>query len=553
MSTKDTSLDLVEIARRNLGTIHRNLTTPRLVEEIIKNREGHLAHLGPIVVRTAHHADCDLDDHFLVESEAGLGAQILAGRLRPLAPEKFGGLFARLLSWAQNRDIYVQDCYAGSEADHRVALRIVTETAWHGLFARNMFHQIHVPDLLDGFEPAATVVCAPGFMGIPERDGVRGSAFVIYHPVERLVLIGGTAYAGELRQAVATLTHWLLPAGEVLPLRCAVNTDPDGGDAAAFMGRTGNGKTALATDPARRLVGDHEHGWTDQGLFSTQWGCYPKVFGLDPERQPLIHECTRRFGTILENVRLDNESRRVRFDDASLTDNVRACYPITHLPGALREGRCGHPKNIFLLTRDTTGVLPPLARLSLDQAAFAFLTAYASSLHETEARPGDVRPVIDGGGPDGSQALEPGAYAGAYARRFLDRVQRHQVRCWFMNTGWAGEPQGRGARIDLQVSRALVRGVLSGALDQVDYEADPLFGFEIPTSCPGVDERQLNPRAMAADEGEYELRANQLAAAFIQGFERYGTEMPESVKQMVANVVLNEETLDVMESFRLSF
>lgn len=549
MSTAGAKLDLVEIAQQNLGAVHRNLTTPRLVEEIVRNREGHLAHLGPVVVRTAHHADCDVDDHFLVETQAGPGREILGGRLRPLPAERFEGLFARLLSWAQNREIYVQDCYAGTRSTHQVPIRIVTETAWHSLFARNMFRQIHMPGLLDGFEPATTVVCAPGFMGIPERDGVRASAFVVYHPAEKLVLIGGTAYAGALRQAVATVTHWLLPSEAVLPVRCAVSTDEQGGGVAAFMGRTGNGKTTLATDQGRKLVGDHEFGWTTEGLFSTQWGCYARVFGLDPDLQPLVHECTRRFGTILENAQLDHESRRVRLDDPSLTDNVRACYPITHVPGAERSGQCGHPQNIFLLTRDTTGVLPPLARLSLDQAAFAFLTAYASSLHETEARPGDVRPVLEGRGPDGSHGLRPAAYA----RRFLGQVQRHGARCWFMNTGWAGEPQGRGERIDLQVTRTLVRAALAGVLDQVDYEADPLFGFEIPTTCPGVESKLLNPRSLAEEEGEYEVRANQLAAAFIQGFERYGTEMPESVKQMVANVVLNEETLDVMESFRLSF
>jgi phosphoenolpyruvate carboxykinase (ATP) len=541
-------LDLTEIARKNLGVIHRNLTTPRLVEQIVRNREGHLAHLGPVVVRTAHHADCDLGDRYLVTGPGGEDFRVLGAPLAPLAQERFDGLFARLLSWAQNRDIYVQDCCAGTDGNRRLNLRIVTETAWHSLFARNLYHQHRKPCAPEQFAPDWTVVCAPGFMSVPERDGLRSSAFVVFHPRERLVAIGGTAYAGELRQAVGTITASSISA-EALFLRCAVSVGQRAEDVAMFLGRTGTGKSTLAVDFERRLVGDHEHGWTEDGLFSLHWGCYPKVFGLDPARQPLIHACARRFGTILENVTLDHESRRVRFDDAVLTDNARACFPISHLPQVVREGTCGHPRHVFLLTRDTSGVLPPLARLNTDQAAFAFLTSFVSSLHETEARPGDVRPVVRDPAAGQGQAILPQTYA----RRFMEKISRRGARCWFVNTGWAGEPAGRGQRIELDISRRLIQAALAGELDEVAYEADPLFGFEIPTSCPGLEPRQLNPRALAADEGEYELRANQLAAAFIQAFEQVGSQMPESVRQMVANVVLHEDTLDVMDRFRLSF
>lgn len=536
-------MDLTVIAKQNLGTIHRNLSTPRLVEEIVRNREGHLAHLGPVVVRTAHHADCAPADRYLITDET-------ESAVPSLNTDQFARLFERILSYAQNRDIYVQDCHAGENPEHRVAIRLVTETAWHSLYARNLFFPLGPDENTSAYDPSWTIVHVPGFQAVPERDGTRATAFVLAHPAQGLVLIGGSSYAGELRQAVALITTALAPNPQVLPVRCAVNVG-SAGDVAAFFGRTGNGKTALAADPARRLLGDHEHAWTEKGLFAYQRGCYAKVLDLDPVSQPAIHAATQRFGTILENTGLDHTNRRVRLTDGGLTSNQRACFPLSHLPQAGRSSAAEHPKNLFLLTRDSTGVLPAIARLDSNQAVFAFLTSYVSSLTETEAQPGDVTPDLATNTP--GKAVLGALPPHEYAKRFYEKMAACKAQAWFINTGWIGEPMGSSERIPFSITRALIRAAIAGQLDQVPYETEPLFGFEIPTQCPGVDSAWLNPRERAADEGEYELRANQLAGAFIQGFERFGDQMPQSVRDMVANVVLYEETLDVMERFRLSF
>jgi len=547
LEIKDGIIDLEKTAFKNLGDIHRNLPTSRLYEDIVKNKEGYISHLGPVVVRTGHMAERAPDDKFIVLGPDSQGASIVGGAIKELPEENFNKLSIRLLSYIQNKDIYVQDCSIGADQKHMFPVRIVTETAWHSLFARNMFMQIHDKEQLDKFKPEYTIIHIPGFQSIPEIDGTKSSAFIILNLKQKIVFIGGTSYAGELKQAASMVINTLIYPDKVLFLNSSVNMGKEG-DVSMFLGRTGNGKTALASDPERTLIGDHEHGWSDDGIFNYGWGCYPKILNITQDIDPVIYECTRKFGTILENPSMNSRSRRVDLSDSNLSENVRAAYPITHVPNIKREGVCGHPKNIFLLTRDTMGVLPPLARLTTEQAVFSFLISYITSLIETQTQSRDVTPVAFSGVDKKSQNLKPYDYA----KLFFKQIATHKSQCWFMNTGWVGEPINRGERIDIKLTRALIKAVTSGAMDNIKYEIDPIFLFEMPTECPGVPSEILNPRNSAKDEGEYELRANQLAQGFIKSFSQFEEDMPDSIKEMVANVVLNEDTLDVMENMSFS-
>lgn len=539
-------LDLESAGIPHSQHIRRNLPTPLLIEEIVKNREGRMAHLGPVVVRTGNHIERTPDDRFLVEDARAAGAS-WRNRHRFVSEEHFQGLLDRLLAYLQDKELYVQDCHAGSHPEHRVPLRIVTETAWHSLFARTMYHQIHDSTELDDFRPAFSVIYAPGFQAIPDRDGTGSTAFSITHLRRRLILLGGTSYGGEIKHAVFTAIDACTPPERVLPVRCAVNVGPQG-DVAVFLGRSGAGKTSLGTDPGRALVGDDQHGWTDEGLFAFEWGCYARGLHLAPEAEPLIHACTRRFGTLLENVSMDPDTRRLDLEDARLTDNARIVYPVSHLPGALREGRCGHPANLFMLTRDPYGVLPPIARLTHEQALFALLSSYTPELAEADPEVRVARVLHSACFGACPVMLHPREYA----QLFWNRIQKHDVRCWLLNTGWAGEPRGRGERVALNVSRTLVHAALNGFLDDVEVRVDPVFQFGVPASCPGLEADLLDPRLLASDEGEYEVRANRLATDFLQDFDQFIEDVPGSVREMLSQIVLLEDSLDVMERFRFT-
>lgn len=556
MKTMTVERELKSLGLENYGDVARDLTSPQLYEEIIKNREGRLGHLGSVIVRTGHFAERTARDTFIVSRPEVEGYRWVAGNVRTMESDAFDQLMDRVRTYLHNRDIYVQDVVARL-GKRPVSLRVITETAWHSLFARTLYWpRAQASGLVSESRASFTILQVPRFQAIPERDGTNASSFVAmdFGP-RQLIVIGGTAYAGEIRQAVASICRYLDDRNASdggLPLRCAVNVGPEG-DVAAFFGRTGNGKTSLAAELSeeRRFIGDHEHRWDEAGLVSVERGCYARALELTAESSPVLHHCTRRFGSILENVILDQNVRRVDLADARLTTNTRVVFPNSHLPRFEPKGTCPPPKHLFLLTRDTLGVLPPIARLTHDQAVFAFLTSYVSSLAETEATPGDVRPSVQyglGSGPN-AHAIRPEEYA----RRFLAAIQRANVRCWFMNTGWVGEPVERGDRLDLQVSRRLVAAALAGELDDVRYEADPLFQFEVPTSCPGVESGLLNPREGAADQGEYEMRANRLALDFIKGFERFEVDMPESVREMVAAVPILDTDFDLMEQVGFAF
>jgi phosphoenolpyruvate carboxykinase (ATP) len=510
-------LDLDAHGIVNTSTVHWHLSTPRLYEEAIARREARLAHLGPLVVRTGQHTGRSADDKLIVRSGAAADRVWWGAVNRPIATERFETLRSRLLAYLQGRELFVQDCFVGADPDYRVPVRVVTETAWHSLFARNMFLRASDAELATHV-PQITVLHAPGFHAIPEVDGTHSEVFIVVELDRGLVLVGGTAYAGEIKKAVFTVMNYLLPSRDVLSAHCAANVG-DRDDVALFFGLSGTGKTTLSTDPERRLIGDDELGWTDRGVFNHEGGCYAKVIRLSADDEPDIYQTTRRFGTILENVALDSATGRFDLDDASLTENTRAAYPLTHLARVVRDGTGPHPTDIFLLTADAFGVLPPIARLDAAQAVYHFLLGYTAKLAGTERGVVEPRATFSPcfGAP--FMALSPSVYANLLA----ERIARHDARTWLVNTGWTGGPYGAGRRMTIAHTRALLRAAMSGMLDEVESRIDPQFGIRVPRSCPDVPAEILDPRATWRDPAAYDRRARELAAMFVRAFAEIGT------------------------------
>jgi phosphoenolpyruvate carboxykinase (ATP) len=519
-----TRADLVSLGITNTSTVHWTLSTPRLYEEAIARREARLAHLGPLLVRTGQHTGRSPDDKVIVH--AGTAAdRVWWGRVnRPIDPDRFETLRRRMLAYLQGRELFVQDCFVGADPAYRVPVRVVTETAWHSLFARNMFLPA-TADELANHVPQITVLHAPGFHAIPDVDGTRSEVFIAVDLDRGLVLIGGTAYAGEIKKSVFTLMNYLLPQREVLSAHCAANTD-DAGGVALFFGLSGTGKTTLSTDPARRMIGDDELGWSERGVFNHEGGSYAKVIRLSPDDEPDIYQTTRRFGTILENVGFDSATGRIDLDDASLTENTRASYPLSHLARVVKEGMGGHPSDLFLLTADAFGVLPPLARLDADHAVYHFLLGYTAKVAGTETGVVEPRATFSPcfGAP--FMALSPGVYANLLA----ERIARHHPRVWLVNTGWTGGPYGAGRRMKIAHTRALLRAAIAGALDQVEMRTDPRFGFAVPRSCPEVPSEILEPRATWADGAAYDRQAQRLAAMFTEAFASLSVDVAPEVR-----------------------
>jgi phosphoenolpyruvate carboxykinase (ATP) len=379
-------------------------------------------------------------------------------------------------------------------------------------------------EVLDDFDPEFTIIHCPNFQAIPELDGTRSEAFVMPHFRDRLIIIGGTSYAGEMKKSIFTAMNYLLPQEGVLSMHCSANRGPDG-DTAVFFGLSGTGKTTLSAEPGRALIGDDEHGWSDRGIFNFEGGCYAKTIRLDPGAEPEIYETTRRFGTVLENVALDHDTRRLDLDDASLTENTRAAYPITHLPDIVRDGMGDHPKNVVMLTADAFGVLPPIARLSPAQAMYHFLSGYTAKVAGTERGVTEPKATFSSlfGAP--FMALHPTVYADLLGKRIAER----DVHCWLVNTGWTGGPYGVGERIKIAYSRGVIRAAMSGALDDVRYETDPLFGLEMPTECPDVPSEVLNPRNTWSDKKAYDEQARKLAGLFAENFEEFESQAAPEV------------------------
>src|SRR5512139_3463671 len=490
------------------GNMYWNLSTPALYEEAIRRREAHLGHLGPLVVRTGQHTGRSPNDKFIVR-EPSSAERIWWGKVnRPLEPDAYARLRQRLLAYWQGRDLFVQDCFAGADPSYRLPIRIVTETAWHSLFARNMFIQAGVDDL-QGHAPQFTVLCAPGFHADPEVDGTRSEVFVVIHFGERLVLIGGTQYAGEIKKSVFTVMNYLLPQRQVLSMHASANVGP-GGDTAVFFGLSGTGKTTLSADPERALVGDDEHGWSDRGIFNFEGGCYAKVIRLARAAEPEIYETTRRFGTVLENVAFDPATGRLDLDDDALTENTRAAYPLGHIPNARPDGLGGQPAHIVMLAADAFGVLPPVATLTPEQAMYHFLSGYTAKVAGTEKGVKEPEATFSAcfGAP--FMALSPVVYA----RLLGEKIARHEVGVWLVNTGWKGGLYGVGRRMSIAHTRAMVNAALRGQLQGVPTKEDPFFGLQVPQECPGVPAEVLNPRKTWSDPLAYDAQARRLAGMF---------------------------------------
>ncbi len=523
--------DLESYGFKNVSHIHWNLSTPALYEEIVRRREGMIVHLGPVCVRTGHYTGRSPDDKFIVKEPSSENKIWWGDVNRPFDPRKFELLYYRLQAYLQGKDIFVQDCYAGAHPQHHVPIRVITETAWHNLFSRNMFIQIKDRSKLMEHNPEFLVVNVPNFRAVPELDGTHSEAFVLVNFGQKLILVGGTSYAGEIKKSVFTILNFLLPQERVLSMHCSANVGPEK-DVAIFFGLSGTGKTTLSADPERRLIGDDEHGWGEDGVFNFEGGCYAKVIRLSKEHEPEIYECTRKFGTILENVAFDINTRRIDLDDASLTENTRAAYPIPHIPNAIREGVGGHPRNIIMLTADAFGVLPPISKLTPEQAMFHFLSGYTAKVAGTERGVTEPQATFSAcfGAP--FMALHPTVYA----RLLGEKIERHQVSCWLINTGWSGGPYGVGKRIHLPYTRAMVKAALNGSLLNVETRRDPVFQLDVPVRCEGVPDEILDPKKTWKDPAAYDEKARELAVRFKENFEKFREHADEKIRSCVPRV-----------------
>jgi phosphoenolpyruvate carboxykinase (ATP) len=506
------------------GAVYWNLPPVALYETALARTEGQMAHMGGFAARTDPHTGRSPKDRFVVR-DAMTEDTVEWGEVNiPLSGEHFEALRKDVVDYLNAQDLFVRDARAGEDAVGQVKVRVITTTAWHNLFAYNMFLRPE-QDELAGMVPDFTVLHAPGLQADPARHGGRSSTMIVVNFSRGEVLIAGTQYAGEIKKSIFSVLNFLLPARGILPMHCSANVGADG-DVALFFGLSGTGKTTLSADPDRGLIGDDEHGWSEDGVFNFEGGCYAKVINLSPEAEPEIFKATQMFGTILENVVLEEPRRTIRFDDGSITENTRASYPIHYIPNAVLPGRGGHPANIVFLTCDAFGVLPPIARLSPDQAMYHFLSGYTAKVAGTER--GVTEPRAAFSSCFGAPFLP--RHPSVYAEMLGEKIQEHGSRVWLVNTGWSGGGYGVGKRISIANTRAMVRAALSGALDTVATQEDPLFGLHVPTAVPGVPPQVLAPRSTWADPAAYDAAAQKLRDMFRENFQRFAVHVTEGVR-----------------------
>ena len=515
---------LANIGLTNLERVFWNLPVPALYEEIVFRGEGRVAQCGPLLVNTGKHTARAAADKFVVR-EHQTEDNIWWGEYnRPYSLEKFNALLGRLQAYLQGEELFVQDCYAGADPEFRMPIRIITEKAWHSLFARNMFITTDNRDELKRHVPEFTVVAIPSFKADPRIDSTRTETGIILNFSSRLAFIVGSAYGGEIKKTIFTVLNFLLPFQGVMPMHCSANVGDDG-DVALFFGLSGTGKTTLSADPGRKLIGDDEHGWSDLGVFNFEAGCYAKVIQLSAEHEPQIYACTRRFGTILENVVYDPTSRRLDLDDDAITENTRASYPLEFIENAMPEKMArSHPKNVILLTCDASGVLPPIARLTPEQALYHFISGYTSKIAGTEIGLG-IEQQITFSTCFGAPFMVQRPYE--YANLLRRKIEAHGAHCWLLNTGWTGGSFGIGRRISIRHTRSLLSAALDGRLLDVPYRKDKLFGFDVPTECPDVPQDVLDPSNTWGSKDEYWKKYDALAARFIENFKLFAKDCPE--------------------------
>ncbi|MCX6151750.1 MAG: phosphoenolpyruvate carboxykinase (ATP) [Ignavibacteriales bacterium] len=509
-----------------LDRVFWNLPDSALYEEAVFRNEGKLAAHGPIIVNTGKHTARAAADKFVVKESSTEGKIWWGIHNRPYSSEKFNQLFGRLQSWAQGEELFVQDCYAGADPEYRLPIRVITEKAWHSLFARNMFITTNDRDTLKKFIPEFTVISVPSFKVDPVIDGTRSETAIIINFAERMAIIANSLYGGEIKKSVFTVLNFLLTFNDVLPMHCSANVG-NNGDAAIFFGLSGTGKTTLSADPKRKLIGDDEHGWSSNGVFNFEAGCYAKVIRLSADAEPQIFACTKRYGTILENVVWDPVTRNIDLNDDTITENTRASYPLEFIPNIVPEKMVNtHPKNIIFLTCDASGVMPPIAKLNPEQAQYHFISGYTSKIAGTEIGLG-IEPQITFSACFGAPFMVRHPYE--YAEMLKQRMLKHKAQCWLVNTGWVGGRFGIGKRISIRHTRNLLNAALEGLLDNVEYRKDKLFGFEVPISCPDVPQDVLEPSNSWGNKEEYWKKYDALAARFVENFKLFSKACSQEV------------------------
>ena len=508
------------------ATLHWNLLPAPLVEEAIRRDEGVIAADGPLVVTTGKHTGRSANDKFIVR-DAETENSVWWGKTNAsMTPSHFAALKADFLAAVANKEtLFVQDLFGGSQPEYRVNVRVITEFAWHSLFIRTLLVRPKTAELA-AFAPEFTIIDLPSFRADPDRHGCRSETVIAVNFTEKLILIGGTAYAGEMKKSVFGILNYKLPLDGVMPMHCSANIGPDG-TSAIFFGLSGTGKTTLSADASRTLIGDDEHGWSDTAVFNFEGGCYAKMIRLSAEAEPEIFATTKRFGTVLENVVIDPVTRQLDFNDNSLAENSRGSYPIDYIPNASEKNMGAVPKNIIMLTADAYGVLPPIAKLTPDQAMYHFLSGYTARVAGTEI--GVIEPEATFSTCFGAPFMP--RHPSVYGNLLKDRIAKGAVNCWLVNTGWTGGKYGVGSRMPIKATRALLNAALDGSLGQGEFRTDDNFGFKVPVAVAGVDSAILDPRSTWTDKAEYDATAQKLVKQFIDNFAQFADHVDEGVRQ----------------------
>ena len=521
---------LKNLAIYNVGDVFDNLPAARLVEQALIHREGVLSSTGALAIRTGKYTGRSPLDRFIVDSP-NVHDKISWGKInQPMTEDVYWRIYYRLTAYLEDRDLYIFQGYSGTDPKHRIPISVINQYAWQNLFARQLFVRPSAEEL-EKHVPEYTLLCVPGFNAFTNVDRTRSEAFVILNLAEKTVIIGGTRYAGEMKKAIFTVMNYLLPEAGVFPMHCSANINASG-DTTLFFGLSGTGKTTLSADPSCQLIGDDEHGWSDEGVFNFEGGCYAKCIGLTREKEPEIFDAVR-FGAVLENVVMDPLTRISDFTTDQVTENTRAAYPLDFIPGAVPSGRGGHPKTILFLTADAFGVMPPISRLTTEQALYHFLSGYTSKLAGTERGVTEPEATFTTGFGEPFLPRDPMVYAGLLKAR----MEAYGTKAYLVNTGWVGGGYGKGSRIKLAYTRAMVSAAMNGDLDAVAFETEPFFGLSIPKACPEVPSEILNPRATWEDPAAYDVAAAALAERFRKNYEKFEKTKKDNLDKAAASTV----------------
>ncbi|KEO73848.1 phosphoenolpyruvate carboxykinase (ATP) [Anditalea andensis] len=523
LELKSSKEKLSLIGIEQVSQVFWNLSPPELIEHALKNKEGLLTDTGALMADTGKFTGRSPKDRFIVEDETTVDSVWWGDTNIPISQEHFDSLHQKMVGFLKDKKVYVRDAYAGVDADYRLNLRIINTHAWHNLFCNNMFLRPDADDL-KSFDPNFTIICAPEFEADPAIDGTRQKNFAILNLTKRMILIGGTGYAGEMKKGIFSVLNFILPHDhQVLSMHCSANIG-EHGDTAIFFGLSGTGKTTLSADPKRGLIGDDEHGWTENGVFNFEGGCYAKAINLTRENEPEIWDAIK-FGSIVENTRFYPGSRTVDYTNGSVTENTRTAYPIHYIANAISPSIGDIPKNIFFLTADAFGVIPPISKLNTSQAMYHFISGYTAKVAGTEVGVNEPQKTFSACFGAAFLPLHPTAYA----TLFGNKMEKHQVNVWWINTGWTGGPYGIGSRMKLKYTRAMISAALDGQLDQVPFENHEIFGVSVPTSCPNVPDNILNPKNTWADKDAYDIKAHDLAKSFVENFQKYASFASEEI------------------------